>query len=61
MQLNVAGENITFSAGERIHTEYSYKYTLESFAAMAKEAGLKAQKQWVDDDSWFSLQYFTVA
>ena len=60
-QLNVAGENITFSAGERIHTEYSYKYTLESFAAMAKEAGLKAQKQWVDDDSWFSLQYFTVA
>ena len=33
------GETFDFRAGETIHTENSYKYTLDSFAALARGAG----------------------
>lgn len=49
---------LTLEKDERIHTEYSYKYTLESFSLLAKKAGLKPVRQWVDDEALFSLQYF---
>ena len=56
--VSAGGDIIHFSAGERIHTEYSYKYTLESFSDMASAAGLVSQKNWVDDKGLFSLQYY---
>lgn len=54
-------EIIGFTAEERIHTEYSYKYTIESFNQLAEKAGLKLQDYWVDDNELFSIQYYTVA
>jgi len=51
---------VCFSEFERIHTEYSYKYTIESFANMAEKAGLKLEKYWIDDDELFSVQYYKV-
>lgn len=51
------GHRIRFDAGERIHTEYSYKYTLDRFADLAASAGLKVRKVWVDADGLFSVQY----
>lgn len=51
---------VCFSKFERIHTEYSYKYTIESFSNMAEKAGLKLEKYWVDDDELFSVQYYKV-
>ena len=59
--ISMAGEQIHFSAGERIITEYSYKYTLEGFAELAAKAGLVAGRHWVDDDGLFSLQYYCAA
>jgi len=49
---------VSFSESERIHTEYSYKYTIESFAKLAVEAGLKLKNYWIDDDELFSVQYY---
>lgn len=59
--VSAGDEVIQFSAGERIHTEYSYKYTLASFSDLATSAGLVSKKNWVDDKDLFSLQYFRSA
>jgi dimethylhistidine N-methyltransferase len=60
-QVNCDGTVLEFAAGERIHTEYSHKYTLEGFAALAAGAGFEARGRWLDDASLFSVQYFEVA
>lgn len=58
--VTVAGKTFSFAEGEAIHTEYSYKYTLEAFAELAGEAGYTIQDVWTDDRSYFSVQYCTV-
>ena len=49
-------EVFSFAAGEYIHTESSYKYSLESFASLAARAGLTVRQVWTDERDWFSLQ-----
>ena len=46
---------------ELIHTENSYKYTLEGFAALAETAGYRAAARWTDADNLFSIHYLTAA
>jgi L-histidine Nalpha-methyltransferase len=50
-----AGLNILFRAGERIHTENSYKYTLEAVERMLCVSGFKLEKTWFDQREWFGL------
>jgi uncharacterized SAM-dependent methyltransferase len=45
--------------GEAILTEYSYKYTLDGFAAMANTAGFSVEKVWTDTKQLFSVQFLT--
>jgi dimethylhistidine N-methyltransferase len=59
-QVRCDGALLEFQAGERIHTEYSHKYTVEGFARMAAEAGFTPRACWIDDDELFSVQYFEV-
>lgn len=56
--MTLAGRQFKFAAGGDIHTENSHKYTLESFQAMAAEAGLKLQQTWTDQKGWFVTAYF---
>ena len=49
---------IPFAKGERLHTEYSYKHTQESFSALASHAGFIFENMWTDDNDWFSLQLY---
>ena len=44
-----------FAAGERIHTENSYKYTQQSFVAVLKAAGFEARTIWTDPQEWFMV------
>jgi dimethylhistidine N-methyltransferase len=44
-----------FAEGERIHTENSYKYTPESFAALLGEAGYRLAQSWTDEAGWFMV------
>lgn len=53
--IRVADRGIAFAAGETIHTENSYKYTVESFRALAGEAGWRAEAVWTDPDRLFSI------
>ncbi len=44
-----------FAAGERIHTEYSHKWTQEGFAALLRDAGFARTQVWVDERKWFAV------
>lgn len=57
----IADATVEIAAGESIHTESSYKYTLDEFAGLAAEAGLSRRECWVDPDALFSLQHFVAA
>ena len=50
-----------FAAGERIHTENSYKYTAEGFARLLTHAGFAAPTHWTDPDGWFAVFWAPVA
>jgi len=56
-QMECDGVVRRFEAGERIHTENSYKYSIDEFAQLAGEAGFRAERCWVDRDSFFSVHY----
>jgi L-histidine Nalpha-methyltransferase len=49
------GGERAFAAGERIHTENSYKWTPDSFAALLREAGFGELRHWTDPRGWFAL------
>lgn len=54
--VGVAGGRFPFRQGEILTTEYSHKYTLPGFAAMAAEAGFAVARVWTDPRRWFSVQ-----
>jgi dimethylhistidine N-methyltransferase len=45
-----------FAPGEGIHTENSYKYTVDGFAELALRAGFRQRAVWIDDQALFSVQ-----
>lgn len=47
-----------FKEGETIHTESSYKYSIEEFCELAAKAKLKIVNHWQDKNSLFSAYYF---
>ena len=49
-----------FEEGESILTEYSHKYTLEGFAALAARGGWAVKQVWTDPEQLFSVQYLEV-
>ena len=54
-KVRVAGESIEFRAGETIHTESSYKYSANSFGALAKGAGWTPVTSWSDPNRYFCV------
>ena len=51
---------VELKRGETIHTENSYKFDLDQFRAIAEEAGWRRVAYWMDDEEFFSVQYFEV-
>lgn len=49
------GQAFHFEGGEYIHTENSYKYTLEHFTEICHAAGLEMQERWMDEQAWFAV------
>jgi dimethylhistidine N-methyltransferase len=58
--VRIGSRIFTFAPGETIHTENSYKYSVEEFQALAREAAFDADHCWVDPDRLFSIHYLTV-
>ena len=59
-KVKVAGETIDFRAGETIHTENSYKYSADSFCALARGSGWAPLAAWTDPDRYFCVQALTL-
>lgn len=53
--VTVAGHRFRFMAGERIHTEDSWKYTVTEFQQLAARAGFRAERCWSDPARLFSV------
>lgn len=54
-QVRLAGVMLHFGAGESIHTESSYKYSIEGFQRLASDAGFAAERVWTDAQDLFSV------
>jgi dimethylhistidine N-methyltransferase len=53
--VRILGKNFSFHPGESIHTENSYKYSLERFTALARDSGWTVRESWTDKDKMFSV------
>ena len=53
--VSLSGQTIRFARGETIHTENSYKYAPEHFAALAEKSGWHTAELWTDPAQLFSL------
>ncbi|HKT85761.1 MAG TPA: L-histidine N(alpha)-methyltransferase [Novosphingobium sp.] len=55
----VAGRAFSMQPGETIHTENSYKYTLEEARLMARASGWEPLAHWSDEDYRFGVHVWT--
>jgi uncharacterized SAM-dependent methyltransferase len=55
--VHLAGRRFDFAAGDSLHTEYSYKYTVDGFRALATESGFTPEAVWCDPDRLFSVHW----
>jgi dimethylhistidine N-methyltransferase len=53
--VRLLGRSFSFRAGESIHTESSYKYSLDRFTALARDSGWKPTASWTDAGGMFSV------
>lgn len=56
-QVAVAGQRHGFEEGETLHTENSYKFTIDGLRALAVRAGFRAGPVWTDPDRLFSVHW----
>lgn len=47
-QARIAGRDFAFREGESIHTECSYKYDIDGFHRLARQAGFEPEQVWTD-------------
>ena len=59
--VRVLGRSFQFAAGESIHTENSYKYSVEQFRALATGAGWQPAHVWTDTRRDFSVHELLLA
>ncbi|MFZ0869806.1 MAG: L-histidine N(alpha)-methyltransferase [Rhodanobacter sp.] len=60
-QVKMGRASVAFREDEAIQVEYSCKYSLADFAALAAKAGLAVLRVWTDPQQMFSLQYLVRA
>ena len=58
--VRVLDRAFVFAPGETIHTENSYKYTLDGFARLAAKTGWRAEAAWTDAEKLFSIHVLRV-
>jgi len=55
--VTVAGRRFTFAEGERVHTEYSYKYDDTDVAELARRGGFSIAHTWTDPARLFAVAF----
>jgi len=59
--VTVAGRSFAFAQGERVHTEYSYKYDDAGISALARSGGFSIDRTWTDPARLFAVTYLEAA
>jgi dimethylhistidine N-methyltransferase len=59
-QVHIGKQRIDFYRGDGIHTENSYKYTIEGFQRLAEAAGFAPLRVWTDEQNLFSVHCLRV-
>jgi dimethylhistidine N-methyltransferase len=54
-KITIADHSVSLASGERILIEYSYKYSIDEFNALATAAGMQPVHAWLDPHKLFSL------
>jgi dimethylhistidine N-methyltransferase len=57
--VHLGGREFAFAPGEKIITEFSYKHTVDGFAALAASAGFQLARVWTDPQKLFAVFHFT--
>jgi dimethylhistidine N-methyltransferase len=60
-KVRVMGKLIEFRRGETIHTENSYKYSVDLFRGHARSAGWTPAAFWLDEQKYFSVHALIAA
>src|SRR3954451_15905592 len=60
-RVRVLARHFSFRPGESIHTENSYKYSLDRFTALAQASGWQVKESWTDENRMFSVHALTAA
>ncbi len=58
LNVRIGDVEVGFENGETIHTENSYKYTLDRIRILAAESGWKIDRIWTDPQNWFAVAAF---
>lgn len=59
--VSVAGHSFAFAEGERVHTEYSYKFDDAGIASLARSADFSIARIWTDPVRLFAVVYLAVS
>lgn len=57
--VKIGRHQFSFRAGETIHTENSYKYSIDSIARLGQDTGFEREQVWTDEEKLFSVHYLT--
>ena len=55
LYIGALGKTFSLKKGESIHTENSYKYSVNQIAALAEDTGFSIEKNFTDKKRWFNL------
>lgn len=55
--IDISGQQFHFRQGEKIHTENSYKFSVEDFEKTLHRIGLRLRKVWMDKRKHFAVTY----
>ncbi len=59
--VTILGQRYHFITNETIHTENSYKYSVDDFKTLAAKSGFSSENVWLDEQSLFSVHLFKAA
>ena len=60
MRIGAADLSVSFSVGETVHTESSYKFTTAEIVASARRSGYAERKTFTDAGGRYALTLLTV-
>jgi dimethylhistidine N-methyltransferase len=60
-RISIDGAEYLLAAGETIHTENSYKYSVAEFHALVTSAGYAIERTWTDTNEMFGVCYLQAA